>query len=126
MVDDRRRIAASRRNDECLFCLIVRGKRSGLRPDFARDGVQDAAMCLTGFSSAREATNEREQTSMEHRQVTFIVQLHGRFEAATEATDHVLEPGDSRSSARRYLAASGAIRDREGFPARSPVQGEPV
>ena len=31
---------------------------------------------------------------MERGQVTFIVQLHGRFEAPAEATDHVLEPGN--------------------------------
>ena len=73
-------------------------------------------MCMASFSSARQPTNKRIQTPMERRQVTFIVQLHGRFEAAAEATDHVLEPGDARSSARRCLAASGAIRDHEEFP----------
>ena len=64
------------------------------RSDFTRDGVQDAPVCVTGFRSARQPTNKRIQAPMKRRQVTFIVQLHGRFEAPTEATDHVLEPGD--------------------------------
>ena len=95
VVDDSRRIAAGRRYDEGLFYFVVRRERGGLGPDFTRDGVQNAPVCMTSFSRPRQPPNERIQPPMEGRQVTFIVQLHGGFEAATEATDHVLEPGNA-------------------------------